>query len=200
MEEIKVEKTIHEELQEVRYELSVLIQENKIVKTGENKGLGFKYLELVDYLHAVTKLFRDHKLCPIINIVYDPNGIELATLDLYKGAQMIHFQIPTAEVPNMVGIQALGAKDTYLRRYLYNNVLDLAVPDEVDASLDENSKNAKVETRKATEKQVGLIKQVYDAVNIAKILQFYNVETINDLTVQQASAVINNKKKKQGEQ
>lgn len=190
MAEIKVEMSIYEALQAVRYELSKM----SLKKSGKNKHLGFSYLELSDHLPKTIELFYKYKLCPVFNIITDQNGIEIAIMDIYMGAQSVRFQIPTAEVPNMTGVQSLGAKDTYCRRYLYNNALDLAVPDEVDASLDETSKNAKVEDKKATPKQVEMIKSLYDVVNIAKMLQYYNVETLEELPLKTASEVIQRKR------
>ena len=115
MEKITVEKSIFEELQELRYELS----QCDLKKSGFNKHLGFSYVELSDHLKKTIELFYKHKMCPVFNIVTDPNtGIEIAVMDIYKGNQVQRFQIPTAEVPNMTGVQSLGAKATYCRRYL----------------------------------------------------------------------------------
>ncbi|MBR2680126.1 MAG: hypothetical protein IKE23_05150, partial [Exiguobacterium sp.] len=132
-------------------------------------------------------------LCPIVNVMTDPTGQEIAVLDLYKGAQVIHFQIPTADVPNMTGIQELGAKSTYLRRYLYNHVLDLDVPDEFNPTIDDNTGKTPVEVKKATAKQVEMIKGLYDAENIAKMLEYYGISSLEEMTLKDASAVIKRK-------
>lgn len=189
--QIAVEKTIFEELQEVRYELSKM----QLKKSGYNKHLGFNYVELSDHLGKTTELLYKHGLFTAFNIGYDSNGVEIATMDVYKGNQSYRFQIPTAEVPNMAGIQSLGAKATYLRRYLYNHVLDLAIPDEVDASLDENSGKAKIEEKKATPKQIEMIKGLYDAENIGKMLEYYNIQSLEELPLKTASEVIKRKQK-----
>ena len=94
----------------------------------------------------------------------------------------------------MAGIQSLGAKATYLRRYLYNHVLDLAIPDEVDASLDENSGKAKVEEKKATAKQIEMIRGLYDEENIAKMLEYYNIQSLEELGLKEASQAISRKR------
>ena len=192
MTEIKVEKTIFELLQEVRYELS----QTKLEKTGYNKHLNFKYFELGDFLPTAIKLFNERGLCSVFNIAYDPNGIEMATLTLIKGTEKIVFTTPTEMPTNMAGIQALGAKHTYLKRYLYINVLDISENDVVDASLDENSNKVTVEEKKATAKQIEMIRGLYDEENIAKIIEYYKVDTLEDLSVKQASQIIAKKKGK----
>ena len=190
MTEIKVEKTIFELLQEIRYELS----KTKLEKTGYNKHLNFKYFELGDFLAVATQLFNEKGLCPIFNIIYDSNGIEMAVLKIVKGVEQIQFSTPTDTPTNMSGIQALGAKITYLRRYLYLIALDIVENDVVDASLDENSNEVTVEEKKATEKQIKMIQGLYDEENITKMLEYYNVSNLSELSLIQASQAIAKKK------
>ena len=188
MAEIKVEKNIYELLQEVRLELS----KSKLTKTGTNKHLNFSYFELGDFVPTATELFAKKGLCPIFNIIYDPNGIEMAVLKIVKGAEQIQFSTPTDSPTNMSGIQALGAKITYLRRYLYLIALDIVENDVVDASIEKNE--TFVENKKATPKQVEMIKSLYDVENIAKMLEYYNIESLDELSIKDASAVIAKKK------
>lgn len=190
MSQIQVEKTIFELLQEVRFELSKI----KLEKTGYNKHLNFKYFELGDFLAKAIELLNNKGLCPIFNISYDSNGIEMATLTLVKGAERIVFTTPTDSPTNVSGIQALGAKHTYLKRYLYINLLDLIENDVVNASLDENSNNSKVEEKKATDKQIEMITGLYDEENINKILDYYKIDSLQKLSIKQASQIIAKKK------
>ena len=54
--------------------------------------------------------------------------------------------------------------------------------------------NQKTET-KATESQVKIIRELYDDENIAKMLEYYNVSTLEELSVEIASRVIGRKRK-----
>lgn len=54
--------------------------------------------------------------------------------------------------------------------------------------------NQKTET-KATESQVKIIRELYDDENIQKMLEYYNVQTLEDLSVEIASRVIGRKRK-----
>lgn len=190
MTETKVDKTIYELLQEVRLELS----KTKLNKSGFNKHLNFNYFELSDFVPTATQLFAEKGMCPVFNIVYDSNGIEMAVLKIVKGAEQIQFSTPTDSPSNMSGIQALGAKITYLRRYLYLIALDIVENDIVDASIEENK--ASIEEKKATEKQIEMIKSLYDEENIAKMLEYYNIATLEELSLKDASQVIAKKKGK----
>lgn len=189
MAEIKVEKTIYELLQEVRYELS----KEDLKKSGKNKHLNFDYFELKDFTPAAVRLFFEKGLCPIFSITYDQNGIEVAVLKIVKGAESITFTTPTDNPANMSGIQALGAKITYLRRYLYMMALDLVENDVVDASIEENKTPVE---RKATPAQIEMIQTIYDEENQKKIVEYYKIEKLEDLTLKDASAVIAKKKGK----
>ena len=191
MENIKVEKTIYELLQDVRYEMSKL----PLKKTGYNKHLGYYYFDLKDFLPQATELFAKAGLCPIYNIVRDPEGEEIASLTIVRGAERASFQIPTAEVPNMNGVFNLGSKDKYCLRYLLVNHVFMLSEDD-PAELSNTDSNAPViENKKATSKQVEMIRSLYDPDNIAKMLEYYNIQSLDEMSLKDASAVIQRKKK-----
>ena len=48
---------------------------------------------------------------------------------------------------------------------------------------------------KATESQVKIIRELYDVDNIAKMLEYYRIQSLSELTIQQASQVIERKRK-----
>lgn len=189
MAEIKVEKNIFEIVQAIRLAMSKL----PLKKTGYNKHLNYYYFELGDFLPQATELFEKYGICPVFNIGFDNNGVEMATLTVTKGAERIVFSTPTAEVPNMNGIFGLGAKITYCKRYLYTNLLDLTESDIADAN--NENKEAKIEEKKATPKQIEMIKGLYDAENIGKMLEYYNIQSLEELPLKTASEVIKRKAK-----
>ena len=132
----------------------------------------------------------------MFNIDVDSNGMEIATMDLYKGSQIIHFQIPTAEVPNMNGVFNLGSKDKYCLRYLLvNHVLMLAENDPAEIS-NTNSNAPVIEEKKATPKQIEMIRSLYSAERIAKMIEYYNVQSLEELSLKQASEAIDRERKK----
>ena len=187
MAEIKVEKTIYQKLQQ---DVRVPISKMTLKKTGYNKHLNYYYYQLDDFLPQATELISKAGLCAIFNIGYDNNGIEMASLLLTDGLSEIRFGTPTADVPNQNGIFNLGSKHTYCKRYLYMNLLELADPDTADMNHTNEDNNVSIEERKATKKQVEMIQQLYDAVNIAKMLEYYNIATLEEMTMKTASDLI----------
>lgn len=190
MAEIKADKTIYETLQQ---DVRLPISKATLKKSGFNPHLNYAYYELGDFQPLATELFAKAGLCPVYSIGYDSNGIEMATIVLVKGPEHITFSIPTAEVPNMKGVFELGSKDTYCLRYLLARHV-LMLP-EADASEASNDGGGSIEEKKATEKQIELIQSLYDAENIVKMLDYYGVEKLSDMSLKQASEVIARKKK-----
>lgn len=164
----------------------VPISQMTLKKTGYNKHLNYYYYQLDDFLKEATKLIADAGLCTVFNIGFDANGVEMATLMITDGLEKIVFSIPTAEVPNMNGIFETGSKNTYCKRYLYMNLLELTEPDAAEISND----GSKVEEKKATKKQIEMIQQLYDAENVAKMLEYYNIATLEEMPMKTASDVI----------
>lgn len=187
MNEIKVEMDIYQKIQELRYRMSLL----PLKKTGYNKALNYYYFELANFLGEATKLMKEMGMCPIFCIGYDSNGVEIATLTVYSGAERVTFSTPTADVPRLEGIFGLGAKHTYCKRYLYVNLLDLTEQDV--AEMTNEGKEAKVEEKKATPKQVEMIRGLYDEENIAKMIEYYGVNSLDELSLKQASEAIKRK-------
>ena len=190
-EPIMVEMTIYQKMQKIRAELN----ESPLKKTGVNKHLNFNYFELGDFVPTATKLFDKYGLCPIFSIGFDPSGVEMATLRVVSGAEYITFTCPVERPTNMQGTQAMGAVVTYYRRYLYMMCLDLVENDVVDATIDEESRNTKIEEKKATPKQVEMLRGLYNEENIAKMIEYYGVQSLEDLSLKQASEAISRKKK-----
>jgi len=189
MPEIKAQWDIYKKLQAVRNGMN----QNSLKKTGYNKNLNFNYFELGDFVPIATKLFYEYELCPIFSIGYDSNGVEVATLKVMSGPEYIMFTCPVERPAHMSGTQAIGAVVTYYRRYLYMMCLDLVENDQVDASITEENRNTTVETKKATAKQVELIRSLYDEENIAKMIEYFGIQSLEDLSMKDASAVIKKK-------
>lgn len=120
---------IYQKLQNARVEL----QEMKLKKTGKNQSM--TYYELGDLLPAVNVLCQKHELFTNLSIVH--KEVEMAVLTVYNSLdakESIVFECPTAEaqLPKGQAIQNLGAKITYLRRYMLMTAFEIAESDIVD--------------------------------------------------------------------
>lgn len=192
---------IFQKLQKVRCE----VNKKCTKKTGKNQY--FTYFQLEDFLGVANEEFNKLGMTTIFtieneilseSISEDMNGnkhqsfkqIEMAYLRVLDGENMIAFKVPTANaiLNSKNPIQELGAKITYLKRYLYLNALELSEGDIVDASHEEKPKAI----NKVTESQLQFIQQLAKDKGgwLKSYLMKEKIASLNDLTVEQASKLI----------
>lgn len=118
---------VYEKLQQAR----VMLQNKKLKKSGKNQY--YDYYELADFMPAVNEIFNELKLHSIFNITKEKALLRI--IDTEDTTQEILFECPIvkAELRNCTAIQAIGATMTYLRRYLYQNALEIIESDYLDA-------------------------------------------------------------------
>lgn len=143
----------------------VRLQESNLKKSGENKFAGFKYFELGDFLPSINKIFEELKLSSFIN--FTKEEAKLVIINSEKVDETIEFTCPVVDLTlkGANSIQNLGGTQTYLRRYLYMNALEIVENDEFDAVIGRDSKDNKNEN-KLSEAQ---IKRLYTIANKAGI-------------------------------
>lgn len=119
---------IYEKLQQAR----VILQEKNLKKSGKNAYSGFTYFELADFIPTVNIIFNELKICSNFSI-FD-NIAHLYIYNSEKPDEQILFTMPTAELQlkGCTAIQALGGVNTYCRRYLYLNALEIVEADMFD--------------------------------------------------------------------
>lgn len=138
--------TVFEKLNEAR----LRFQNAGVKKSGHNKFAGYTYYELADILPFINQIANELKFCCVVN--FTP---ELATLDFcdLEGDGRIQFTSPmsNASLKGCHEVQNLGAVETYIKRYLYQNCFEIVEADALDGAMDPNNAEAEVES---------LIKQV----------------------------------------
>ena len=122
--------TVFEKLNEAR----LRFQNAGIQKSGKNAYAGYSYYELSDILPEINKLANELKFCCVVNFTPD-----LATLDFcdLEGDGRITFKSPmsTASLKGCHEVQNLGAVETYIKRYLYQNCFEIVENDELDGTM-----------------------------------------------------------------
>lgn len=115
-------------LQEAR----VLLQTSKLKKTGQNKFANYQYFELGDFLPKINEIFYSLKLCGVVR--FTVNEATLTITDTEDSSEIV-ITSPSSEVilKGCLPIQGLGAAQTYLRRYLWVNALEIVEHDALDA-------------------------------------------------------------------
>lgn len=144
-------------------------------RTGEWKEIGFNYFELSDFLPETLKIFDEVGLCGIFKIIpaYTeeaegtrityPEVAQLTVVNNEDKNDYIVFEEPTAQVEMKTAIQSLGAKKTYLRRYLWIDVMEIAENDLVDAQpVNDDDGEKKKQTEPKQKKQAKQEVPTYD--------------------------------------
>ena len=104
-----------------------------ITKSGKNMQLKSKYFELDDIVPIAMPLFHEQNLIPMVNFTKD--DATMTILDMNDPQTTIVFTAPMREwLGNaaVTPVQALGATETYMRRYLYQQALDIVEADEME--------------------------------------------------------------------
>lgn len=201
-------KSLNESIISIR----VKLQNAKLKKSGKNKFAGFDYFELADFLPKLNELMLEEKINDRFSIINNNDGTMTASLLLIKGGEnqvytmpFVLFDTPTNrredrdtgevyEVKSMQDIQYLGALNTYYKRYLYLNAFGITDGEVIDSMNNEELEPAPKEERKATEGQLAILNKLSDE-NKNKVCEKYNIASLEELTLKQASGLIANLKK-----
>lgn len=121
-----------------------------VKKTGKNISLEFKYFELEDIVPVAEAIFGKVGLLMVPTF-----GKEYASAKVYncddRSEEPIVFEAPFTQIAPIISnsgkavtneMQALGSSITYMRRYLWQLVLDIIEADDIDASLGKNTDDA----------------------------------------------------------
>lgn len=201
MEENKT-LNIYQKVQTVKCEL----QKSVDGKSGKNTFSKFSYLQLTDFLPKLNELNNKYGLFTHFHIdtTYNQDGVKiekavLKIVDMDNVNSGLTYESETADaiVKGATAIQNLGSLHTYMRRYLYVEAYDLAVEDDLDSRsgmTGEGSLVADTGKRLASKAQVGILRKA-DQERVQKMMQYYKVEKLEDLTIQQASQAIEQLKK-----
>lgn len=183
------EMNIYQKLAIARAELG----NRPLKKSGVNKYAGYSYFELNDFIGEINKIFKELNLISVFNIKMNDLGVETAFLDILNAdnpTETITFEASTAEagMKGATPIQMLGAKHTYMRRYLWLEAMEIAENDAQDA-IPANERETTTKAQMATQGQLKIIAQ-QDPERVKKMLELYKINEIKDLTMKQASDAI----------
>ena len=142
---------VFEKLNEAR----IRFQNANVKKSGKNNYAGYTYYELADILPAINKIAQELKISCIVNFTPD-----LATLDFVdcENNERVQFSSPMSEA-SLKGchpVQNLGAVETYIKRYLYQNCFEIVEADALDGTMNPADEKEDVDA---------LIKQVNSLMN-----------------------------------
>ena len=181
-------KSIYEKLQNARVQLS----KEKLKKSGKNKFAGYEYFELSDFMPKSDELLMENRLTPVFNFVDN-----LATLILHDwdSDNTIEFKTNGADAttfnrdgkPSNLEIQTLGSQHTYLKRYLYMHLMDVAESDGLEVQTKNPEHQPKEQTKKQPSKEMITKAQTTQILElfgerVEGLLNYCKVEKLQDLT------------------
>lgn len=113
-----------------------------IKKTGINRFADFKYFELADIVPTANELFAKYK-CVLTDGIDQTNSANAVLYNADNPSECVCFGFPmrnltiisTSGKRTMNEMQALGAEITYVRRYLYQLVLDIVENDAIEPTI-----------------------------------------------------------------
>ncbi|QIK56640.1 hypothetical protein G7059_01655 [Erysipelothrix sp. HDW6A] len=180
--------SIYEKLQNARVQLN----KEKLKKSGKNKFAGYEYFELSDFMPKSDELLLQNRLTPVFNFVDN-----LATLVLHDwdSESTIEFKTNGADAttfnrdgkPSNLEIQTLGSQHTYLKRYLYMHLMDVAENDGLEIQTKNPEHQPKEQTKKHPSKEMITKDQTTQILElfgerVEGLLDFCKVEKLQDLT------------------
>lgn len=207
--EVKEKLNLFQKIQKCRVEL----QNANLKKSGKNKFAGFNYYELADFIPMVNELFDKYKLFSQFTLQND-----VATLEVFDTEKLIKydncevydsvtFSSPVAEIviKGANAIQSLGGANTYMKRYLYLNLLEIVENDSFDAVSGRDDKTIGQATKKLTKAEeketLELLTKMRELADITntnyeELLTYYKVKSNNDMTLEQLRDCVTNLEKK----
>lgn len=109
-----------------------------IKKSGKNDYAGYAYYELCDILPAINKIGEDHGF--LCEVSFTDTLATMTVRNTEKPEDVAIFTSPMskASLKGCHEVQNLGAVETYIKRYLYQNAFEIVEADSLDKSFNPN--------------------------------------------------------------
>jgi hypothetical protein len=179
-------------------------QELKAPKNQRNKFGGYNYRSCEDILEAVKPMLKSNNCIltisdELVNIGERYYIKATATLTDAETEEHIRNTAYAREADSKKGMdesQVTGACSSYARKYALNGLFCIDDVKDADAT-NTNEKEQESDTKsdkKASPKQIELINKLVDDEKIPAMLEYYKVDSVEALTMAQASEIIAKKK------
>lgn len=129
---------VYEKLVQARIEF----QDLGVKMGGKNDYAGYQYFELSDILPAVNKIAQ--RINFVCEVSFTPELATLTFRDTESPESSITFTSPmsSAALKGCHEVQNLGAVETYIKRYLYQNAFEIVEADALNKTHNPNEKPA----------------------------------------------------------
>ena len=126
----------------------VAFQDMGIKMSGKNTFAGYGYYELGDILPAINRLGVQHGF--LCEVSFEKEIARLIVRNIEKPDECLVFTSPmsTASLKGCHEVQNLGAVETYIKRYLYQNAFEIVESDSLNRMHNPNEPTAKEQCAK----------------------------------------------------
>lgn len=193
MSDVK-ELNLYQKLSKVRVGIQNFVSSKKIKKSGLNTFTKFAYYNLNDFMPYVNQLFDEVGLLGKFDLNLDGVSATLIIFNTNKPDEFTVFVTPTADagVKGSTAIQSLGATHTYLKRYLYQNAIELSDNDVFDPL----QGSGILDTEAISEEQIVKISELYTEKEITDMLGRRKKASLGECTSGEADSMIDFRTKK----
>lgn len=162
-------------------------------KNAANPHFKSKYADLAEVLNTVRPVFSENGLSIIQSTEFDGSLVSVTTTIAHKDGGYVSSKASC--VPSKTDAQGVGSATTYLRRYSLASACGVAQEDDDGNSSAHNGKPV----AKITEKQEIELSDYIEATNTdrAKMLAYFKVKALSELTAAQAVQATNMIRSKQ---
>lgn len=172
-----------------------MLHAQPLKKSGRNTFAGYDYFELSDFLIPSLTAFEAVGLCSVISFTSEVATMKIVDIDTGEHIE-ITSPMGSASLKGCHEVQNIGAVETYQRRYLWTTAMEIVERDALEATTGRDApapKAEKLNDATLTSIQDWIEKSQSD---VAALCRFYKVNSIKDMTADQAAHAIAAMKKK----
>jgi len=172
-----------------------MVHSQSLKKSGRNSFANYDYFELSDFLIPALNAFELLGLCAVVS--FDNEYATMRIVDVETGEEIvITSPMGSASLKGCHEVQNIGAVETYQRRYLWTTALEIVERDALEATTGRDAPEPKKVL--ASDAQIAELITMIEVTNtdVATLCRFYKVDSIKQLTKDQADHAIASVKKK----
>lgn len=169
----------------------IALQKSDLKKSGLNKFAGFKYYELGDFIPNVNSINHDLGLLSVFCMNTEKACLSIINIDKVDETITFEIDVVKAIVKGATEIQAQGATQTYLKRYLYLNAYEIAEGEVIDAVSQDTGNNTKIKEQESQEQFNTFIKRIEEIQNVFELQNWWkkHKKEIDELEEQHKQAL-----------
>ena len=154
--------------------------------TGEWTTKEFNYVPLDDILEKIKENGNFAFMQPI-GFDKSSQTVGIKCVLIHKSGKYLESDVFPIKTKEDMKIQDEGAEITYRKRYAAGAFFGIATEEDTDGNDPEATQSTE---RKATDKQIELLKKYYVGDTLEKLLKTNNLEKIEDISLKKASELI----------